>query len=99
MHGRLFAHQQQLARSDLSAHATALGLAAPAFGQCVDSGKYAERVRKDVAEAQRLGISGTPTFVVGVLDGGQLKGARIIRGAQPYASMKPIIDEVLAAAK
>ena len=99
LHSRLFAHQQNLDRPDLSAHARTLGLDGPAFDRCVDSGKYAERVRKDVNEAQRLGIGGTPTFLVGVMEGGQLKGARIIRGAQPYASIKATIDELLSAAK
>jgi protein-disulfide isomerase len=99
LHDRLFAHQQSLDRPDLSAHAWTLGLDGPAFDRCVDSGKYAERVRKDVSEAQRLGIGGTPTFLVGVMDGPQLKGARIIRGAQPYASIKATIDELLSAAK
>jgi len=56
-------------------------------------------MRKDVNEARRLGIGGTPTFLVGVMDGGQLKGMRVIRGAQPYASIKATIDELLSAAK
>ena len=99
LHDRLFVNQQTLDRPDLSAHARALGLDGPAFDRCVDSGKYAERVRKDVNEAQRLGISGTPTFLVGVLNGGELKGARVIRGAQPYPSIKAVIDEVLSPAK
>ena len=52
-----------------------------------------------VNEAHRLGISATPTFLVGMMDGGQLKGARVIRGAQPYASIKAIIDERLSPTK
>ncbi len=99
MHDRLFASQEQLDRAQLTAHAKAVGLDAAAFDRCVDSGKYAARIRKDVEEAQRVGVTATPTFLVGVLDGGHLRNARIIRGAQPYASMKPIIDEVLATAK
>ena len=99
LHDRLFSNQQNLGRADLSAHAQALGLDVPAFDRCVDGGKHAERVRKDVDEAQRLGITGTPTFYVGVMDGGQLKGARVIRGAQPFPSIKAIIDEVLASTK
>ena len=99
MHDRLFANQQQLDRAQLTAHAKALGLNAAAFDQCVDGGKYAARLRKDIEEAQRVGVTATPTFLVGVLDGGHLKNVHVIRGAQPYASMKPVIDEVLAAAK
>jgi protein-disulfide isomerase len=99
LHHRLFASQRSLERADLTAHARALGLDVSAFDRCVGDGKYADRVRKDVDEAQRLGISGTPTFLVGVLEGGQLKGARMIRGAQPYPAIKAVIDELLAPAK
>lgn len=97
LHNQLFAHQRNLDRPDLSTHARTLGLDVAAFDRCVESGKYTARVRKDVDEAQRLGISGTPTFIVGVMDGGQLKGARMIRGAQPYPAIKAVIDELLAA--
>ena len=99
LHARLFAQQQQLARPALSDQAKAVGVDVAAFDRCLDSGKHAERVRKDIAEAQQLGINGTPTFILGVLDGGQLKGARMIRGAQPFASFKAAIDEVLGTTK
>jgi len=36
-----------------------------ALDHCVDSGKSAARIRKDVAEARRLQTTGTPTFFVG----------------------------------
>ena len=38
MHDRLFANQQALQVPMLKQHATALGLDATAFGQCLDSG-------------------------------------------------------------
>jgi len=95
-HSRLFANQRALNRPDLTAHAQALGLNVAAFDQCVDSGKYAARIRKDVGEAERLGVSATPTFLVGLLDKGQLKSVRVIRGAVPFESMKSSIDELLS---
>jgi protein-disulfide isomerase len=100
LHERLFGNQRALNRPDLSTHAKAVGLEVAAFDQCVDSGKYTARVRKDIAETQKLGISGTPTFVVGVSDeSGTIKNGRLIRGALPFESLKATIEELLSSAK
>ena len=47
-HDRLFANQQALQVSDLKRHATDLSLDAGKFNTCLDSSKYAERVRDGV---------------------------------------------------
>ena len=101
MHDRLFANQTTLARKDLSAHAQALGLDVGAFDQCLDSGKQAARIRRDVADSQKAGSRGTPIFFLGVTDpsSAQLKAVRVIRGAFPYDTFKDAIEELLAASK
>lgn len=100
MHGRLFANQRQLARPDLSKHAQALGLDVAAFDQCVDTGKSTAKIRKDMAEAQRLQVTGTPTFFLGLTDANssQIKGVRM-SGAQPYAAFKDAIERLLSSQK
>ena len=100
MYNRLFVNQRQLGREDLNRHAQALGLDLPAFQRCVDSGKYAEAVRKDLAEAQRLGITGTPTFFIGVAgpNDTEMKAVKLV-GAQPYTTFKATIDRLLAIPK
>jgi protein-disulfide isomerase len=100
MHSRLFANQQELARPALSKHAEALGLDVAAFDKCLDSGKSVAKIRKDMAEAQKLQISGTPTFFVGATDpkSSEFKGTRMT-GAQPYAAFKAAIDKALGAEK
>lgn len=97
MHGRLFANQQALAPEKLSEQAQALGLEAAAFKDCLDSGRYAERVRKDIAEGQKLGIRGTPTLLLGVSEGNQVKEIKMLVGAQPFSVFKAEIDKSLAA--
>ena len=52
MHSRLFENQRALSLKDLPQHAQALGLDAPKFQQCLESGKYASRIRKDLADGQ-----------------------------------------------
>jgi protein-disulfide isomerase len=99
MHNRLFANQRELARADLSKHAQALGLNVGTFDQCLDSGKWVARVRKDIAEAEKLQATGTPTFFVGLTDGSsQIKGTRIV-GAVPYQTFKETIDRLLSGRK
>jgi protein-disulfide isomerase len=100
MHNRLFANQSELARPDLSRHAQVLGLDVPAFDQCVDSGKSAARIRKGIAEAQKLQVNGTPTFFVGLTDSNssEVKGTRLV-GAQPYQAFKDAIERLLSSQK
>jgi len=68
MHNRLFSNPGVLARPDLSKYAQALGLDVVAFDRCVDTGKSAARIRKDIAEAQKLQATGTSTFFLGLTD-------------------------------
>ena len=100
MHDRLFANQQQLGRDELPRHAKAIGLDTKAFEQCLASGKHADAIRKDLAEAQKLQVSGTPTFFIGVINPNDpdVKATRMV-GAQPYAAFKAAIERLLAASK
>lgn len=97
MHDRLFANQRELARPALSKHAEALGLDVKAFDECVDGGKSVARIRKDMAEAQKLQVNGTPTFFLGTTDpkSSEFKGTRFA-GALPYAAFKAAIDKALS---
>jgi protein-disulfide isomerase len=62
---------------------------------------HAERVRKDIAEGQAAGVTGTPAFFLGVTapDGGKLKAVRSITGAQAYSAFKAAIDNLLSEQK
>jgi len=98
MHERLFGNQQTL--EPWGAHAKALDLDATMFDACMNSGKYASAVRADMAVAQKLGINGTPTFLVAATDPNdpkKVKGLALIRGAQPFGAFKMEIDKALAA--
>ena len=99
MHDRLFANQNALATEQLPEHATAIGLNAPKFKECMDSGKYSAQVRKDLAEGTKLGVTGTPTFFVGLTDpkdSKTVKSVRIIKGAQGYSAFQATIDDLLS---
>jgi protein-disulfide isomerase len=98
MHERLFSNQQSLAAGELAAHARAVGLAAPRFTGCLESRKHAGGVRRDLEEALRMGLTSTPTFLLGLVEPGgtHVRATRKIVGAQPYAAFREAIDALLA---
>src|SRR5438093_7608800 len=98
MHGQLFANQQALSPEDLAKYAQTIGLDVALFKQCLESGHYAEAIRKDMADAQGAGLTGTPSFFLGLTgtDGTPVKALRVIKGAQAYPAFKAAIESLLA---
>lgn len=76
--------------SNLKAFAVKIGLDAAPFGTCLDSKRYVDRVRKDIAVARSQGAASTPTVFV---NGGR------IEGLADYAIYKRAIDEALGKAR
>jgi len=96
MHDRFFANQQNIAATDLPKHAEALGLNVSLFQQCLDSGRYAAEIKKDIADAGGAGISGTPSFLIGVVQpNGSVKITKKLVGAKSYSEFKSAIDALL----
>lgn len=86
---------QGIVSEELIKMAQKLGLAGGQFRDCLESEKFKEEVTADAAEAARIGINGTPGFVVGKLaKDGNVKGV-IISGAQPYSAFQSAIEEQL----
>ncbi len=97
MHDRLFANQQALEPS--KAHAEAIGLDVAKFEQCMSSGKHVPDIRREMAEGQKAGVTGTPSSVLAVTDPSnpkKVKGLSFIRGAQPFDGFKAEIERALA---
>ena len=67
-----------------------------AFGLCLNDKKYTAAIQKDVADANTLGISGTPSFVVGKTAKDEINGVRIV-GAVPYSVFDTAIKNQLTA--
>lgn len=57
------------------------------FNTCLDGGKYAETVKKDLTYGESVGVRGTPAFFI---------NGRFLGGAFPFESFKEIIDKELA---
>jgi protein-disulfide isomerase len=86
-HDRLFENQSKLTDADLKQYASALGLDATKFNECLDSHKYASQVQDDLEAGDAVGVSGTPAFFI---------NGRVLSGAQPFEAFKRVIDEELA---
>jgi len=97
MHDRLFASPPGGTEA-LVQQAQALGLQAAPFQSCLESGKYAAQIRASIAEGAAAGINATPTFLLGLTEptSGKLTVVQVLRGAQPYATFKAAIDDLLA---
>ena len=96
MHDRLFANARSL--QVLDPHAEAIGLDTASFEECMESGRHADAVRKDMVEARKAGATGTPAFVLALTDPAdptKVKGLTTFRGAQPFATFKTQIDGAL----
>lgn len=64
------------------------GLDGAAAREALDSGRYADAVQQDIEQAQRLGITGVPFFV--------LDGRYGISGAQPAEAFAQALTQVAA---
>jgi protein-disulfide isomerase len=98
MHNRLFENQTKL--EPLTPHAEAIGLDVTKFEECLNSGRQAAAIRRDMAAAQQAGVSGTPTFFLAYTDpkSSTIKTVRRLTGALPFATLKAEIDKLIAEA-
>jgi predicted DsbA family dithiol-disulfide isomerase len=60
----LFRNQSALGVDKLRQYATEVGLDRARFDASLDSGKFAEKVQRDVMDGHKLGINGTPTLYI-----------------------------------
>ncbi|MEO5367166.1 MAG: thioredoxin domain-containing protein [Magnetococcus sp. WYHC-3] len=86
-HDALFADADWLAPAKLPELAAKLGLDGGQFKNCLDGGKFSQRVTEDQAEGESLGITGTPTFFI--------NGVKLV-GNLPAAEFRKVIDAELA---
>lgn len=90
VHDELFANQKNLEDEGLKAVAKKVGLNWRKAKAAIDSGKYSAKVEESMDLAMDFKANGTPHFFV---------NGRRIKGAQPFAKFKSLIDEQLKIAK
>lgn len=90
----LMRNQKQLDDASLLAYAKGAGLKVDAFQSRLESARHAKRVTADLEEARKLGITGTPTFVLGKAQGDKVRGEKLV-GAAPAATFEQKLRELL----
>jgi len=95
LHDRMFANQAQLDAVALAKDLKTVGLSISSFTACMDA-QAAGRVAADEATGRPLGVTGTPTFFIGLVqpDGRVLLRQRL-GGAQPLAQFEVALDRWL----
>lgn len=90
----LITNSKDLARESITKYAQAAGLEMSGFSACLDSEKYKSQIERDREEADKLGFSGTPSFVIGKITADKLDGFKVV-GALPYSAFDAKIHELL----
>ena len=90
MHDAMFGDQSKLEVSALKVTAGNLGVDKAKFDECLDSGRFAQRIKDDETAGSLVGVSGTPAIFI---------NGRSFSGAQPYDALASAIDEEIARAK
>jgi protein-disulfide isomerase len=93
----LFSDPKVLTQEEILGLAEGIGLDVESFKKCNDSGKYVNAINESTQEARTLGVSGTPSFVLGTVDeaGTSFKVEKVIVGAIPYDTLKSDVDNLL----
>lgn len=86
MHDALF-ESQELDVESLKIQAKQIGVDDVKFASCLDSGKTAALVKRDMVAGQVAGVSGTPAFFI---------NGFMLSGAQPEDAFRKVIDAELA---
>jgi protein-disulfide isomerase len=90
MRDTLITHADSLNDDSILTYARQLGLEMVRFRSCLDTGKYLPDIHRDITEANSVGISVTPSFVLGEVSAGTIDGVKVV-GAQSYAAFEGIL--------
>jgi protein-disulfide isomerase len=94
MRTALIESTQELSLDRITNAAAALKVDPHAFQSCLTSTRYEEQIRNERAEGLRVGVRGTPTFVVGRASRVGIEGP-VIAGALPYAQFDATLKRLL----
>lgn len=93
MHNKIFENQNLLSgdvdsvKESLADLADEVGVDMSKYNECVANDTYKDEIYADQADAQSVGIEGTPSFLVNGI---------FLKGEQPYAAFEKVIEEALA---
>ena len=94
MHDLLFKEKNKLKRNYLEQHAKKLDLNAKSFSACLDSDRYNKDIDRDIADAKKVQITGTPSFVV-ARSADNIVTGKLLIGARPLTIFEAEIEKLL----
>lgn len=94
MSNALYAHQGQLGEALYAELARGMKLDAEKFTDCLKDSTSTRGIMQDTAEAQRLGINGTPSFLIGKIEGNTLTIVRMAKGAPSFENFAQEIEKL-----
>lgn len=90
LHDAIYTDQTQnhsiLTADFLTAMAVKAGVDEAAFRECLSSGKYRDALTNEALSIQRMGVRGTPAFLINGV---------FVSGAQPFEVFQQIIEDQL----
>ena len=94
----LYANIDSVSMADLYVYAKRAGVKnTRRFQKCLKERKYKERVLDDLKEGMKLGIRGTPTFILGTYDADtRLVHGELLSGAVSEKKFKEVFEEYLS---
>jgi protein-disulfide isomerase len=63
--------------------------------KCILDKRTSSAIDADLKLAEKIGVSGTPSFLIGKVSNGMLDGF-LIRGAQPFGAFRPHIEQLIS---
>ncbi|NQY87537.1 MAG: thioredoxin domain-containing protein [Colwellia sp.] len=91
---KLFDNMNTLGESYYIKLAHELQLDTPLFAQCLSEKSHLVKINNDVALGKSLGVTGTPSFIIGRVENNVLVAPQLIIGAQSYRSFSYILNEL-----
>lgn len=98
-HIALFQHANDDVTTAVSQAAASAALDPADITACMEVDQYVKDIEKDEAEAVRIGVRSTPTFIIGRSGDGATVSGTMIRGAQPTATFVAAVESLLLPVK
>jgi protein-disulfide isomerase len=100
MYDALFADKLASTAAEIDDQAKGVGVDTVKLDACVNSDRFAAVIHRNVDEASKMQIRGTPTFLIGTMSPGsdRINIKATVVGAQPFEAFKAAIDPLLTPA-
>lgn len=96
MYSATFADRGKTRKQQYLPLAEKLGLDVLTYTACFNNPATMAAVNADIALGNRLGVDGTPRFLFGFVNNGQLTDIKLLKGARDFEAFKAVIEDMQA---